>query len=79
MKKILKDDDLINVVLCIPKNAEKLKIKATFAGNHEAVVKLGREDIMEARANYLDLDPYDNAFDIYTLTDKAREEMNGRD
>lgn len=71
-KKMLGDDDLMAVVLWIPKDAEKLKVTAAI-GKHRAVMKLKRNEINKARDKYLDLDPDDIMFERFDLTKKGLE------
>lgn len=75
-KKEVAYDDLEHVVIYVPKNAKKLKIEAKLQNGHVAEMKLDREGINEAREMYLELDPYDDAFMVYTLTDKGRESID---
>lgn len=71
MKKNISDDDLMYIVLCIPKDAEKLKITASW-GKNTARMKMNQKEIAKARKDYLYIDPYDDALDTYVLTDKGR-------
>ena len=75
MAKKIDDDDTMNCVISVPKGCTKLKIKATFYDGytrHKARAVMDDDAIDEARRMYLELDPDDDAFAVYMLTEKGR-------
>ena len=73
MGRRLEDDEVEKIVIDVPVNAKKIKIKVELADGQIANSKMNREMINQCREMYLELDPYDNAFDIYALTEKGEE------
>lgn len=74
-RKMLNEDEVMNVVLAIPRDAVKLKMKCKLSGGRKAMAKFELDDILEAREMYSELDPDDHAFDTYVLTDLSREQI----
>lgn len=74
----IKFDDLMYIIIPVPKDAEKLKVKAKLPKKKKGVTKLSREGIAAARDMYLELDPDDDAFVYYALTDRGKEFLKQR-
>lgn len=74
-RKTLNDDDLMYVVLAVPKEAVKIKMKCKLMDGRKTLAKFGVDRILESRKMYIKLDPYGDAFDTYTLTDLGREQI----
>lgn len=70
MKKneVLQDDDVMATVVWLPKDSKKIKLKAKLCDGSKAVMELNHNEIIEARNNYILLDPDDNAFARYKPT-----------
>lgn len=65
-----------NVVLSLPKNTVKLKATATVWVDdkpEKMVMKLGYDVILQAREDYLMLDPTDDAFVRYVINPEFKE------
>lgn len=74
-RKTLNDEEVMYVVLAIPRDAVKLKLKCKLSDGRKTRARFRLEDILEARVRYLELDPDDGAFDTYVLTDLGREQI----
>ena len=74
-RKMLNEDEVMNVVLAIPRDAVKLKMKCKLSDGRKTRARFRLEDILEAREMYLELDPDDGAFDTYALTGLGREQI----
>jgi hypothetical protein len=74
-RKMLNEDEVMNVVLAIPKEAVKIKMKCKLMDGRKTLAKFGVNEILESRKMYIELDPYGDAFDTYTLTDLGREQI----
>ena len=78
MSRELEDDELMATVILLPKNAEKVKVKARLESGEKAVMKLNKREIEQSRKDYLSIDPDDNAFAVWTVNlDKFAEETGG--
>ena len=73
MSRYLEDDEKEYIVIDVPKNTKKMKIKATLNDGRQALTKVKRKEIKRYREMYLELDPYDNAFDTYVFTEEGEE------
>lgn len=68
----------MSTIIQLPEDAYKAEIICTIPGEEEPIqVKqtLNLKQIIEARKDYLLLDPDDDFYATYTLTDKAKEEL----
>lgn len=74
----MKFDELMYIVIPVPKDAEKLIVRAKLPKKKKAVTELSREGVAAARDMYLELDPYDDAFVYYALTDRSKELLQQR-
>lgn len=69
-KKKVYDGGEMNIILSVPENAVKIKIKATvLVGDklEKMEMVLDADQIAEARSDYLLLDPTDDAFVKYVI------------
>lgn len=70
-------------MLNIPKGATKLRMRVKFRDpdgkKRVAEMKIGANEIGECRKMYLELDPYDNAFAVFSLTDKGMAFLDGEE
>jgi hypothetical protein len=75
--------DQMAVVMWFPKGTYKAEIEADFIDDNmeskTVVWKMTPDDIREARNDYLTLDPYDDAFATYVISDKAKKELEELD
>lgn len=79
----LKDDEMMFIIINVPKKTVKLEVLAKTYDDDDIVKFLSTydlEDIREGRNMYLSLDPSDDAFTRYKLTDIAEAYLaNGGD
>lgn len=72
----------MHIILSVPENTVKLKIKATtLIGDKlkKAETILSCDEINNAREDYLLLDPNDDAFDMYELTPEFKKFMEEKE
>ena len=72
----------MNIILSVPEDAVKIKIKATILVGDElkkAETILSGNDIAEARRDYLLLDPTDDAFVRYVIAPEFKAFMEERE
>lgn len=72
------NEDNIGLVVFVPKSAVSMEITIDFIDDedgelHQAFHKYSPEEFRECRRDYLTLDPYENAFATYALTDEGQE------
>ena len=70
------DGNEMAIVLFVPENTVRLKVEASVLNSENSTVFIAEtiitpKEIMDARHDYLTLDPYDNAFDVYRLTEEG--------
>ena len=66
------------IIVWIPKNACALEVTAKIIEDdkiQDMTMNMDADGIFQARQDYLLLDPYDDAFDTYRLTEKGKELM----
>ena len=77
--KILEGDDLMHIIMEIPRGAAQLKMEVSMLGCGEietAYTTFDNEAIREMRQAFLDNVEEGDEFDkVYCLTDKAKKEM----
>ena len=74
-RKTLNDEEVMYIVLAVPRDAVKLKMRCKLSDGRKARARFELDDILEAREMYSELDPDDHAFDTYVLTDLGREQI----
>ena len=70
------DDDMMKVIIDVPKSAFHITLDVKCCIDDKVVDVQGifdNEAIREVRNMYLELDPDDDAFGVYRLTEKGRE------
>lgn len=68
----------MSIIIQLPEDAYKAEIICTIPGDEKPIqVKqtLNLREIIQARKDYLFLDPDDDLYATYTLTDEAKEEL----
>lgn len=74
------NNDLIKVILDIPKDTVKITLTATVLSGDEFVTAqsvLTPSELMQMRQDYLYLDPTDDAFAVYALTENGLKYAEG--
>ena len=76
-EKKVYNGEQVAIILWIPKNTYKIKCEVEFIDDsrniRSAVMNMLPDEAHEARNDYLLLDPYDDAFATYELTEKGLE------
>jgi hypothetical protein len=77
-EKLLDDENFVKIIIDIPKNCVAFHSICEVYNDGE-VVKLrgyyGPDDIRKCRNDYLELDPDDDYFGRWVLTDEAKKEI----
>ena len=66
---------MMTIIMSIPEDAYKLKVTATVPIDdepREIEMNIGLSDILGLRKDYLSIDPYDDMWTLYGLTDEYK-------
>lgn len=61
------NNDLISIILRVPSNADRIKVKA-WIDDEKVMLDMNDKEIAEARRDYLLLDPEDILYERYQLS-----------
>lgn len=61
------NNDLISIILRVPSNADRIKVKA-WIDDEKVMMDMNDKEIAEARRDYLLLDPEDDLYTRYQLS-----------